>query len=362
VTEFRSYIDGLKEWSRFVSVGHSSETNEESLIKKVTFSVESRDEVVWAQGDAEMKLTSDWNTEREKSPDSPWKISEWTVLESKFDEPRPIEDHIAEHRKVADLLTISSGLRMRFRKHKVRDETFAQKYNQGVHYPFVEMISRRTVRDYSEPHPTKDELRDWLFYLPQVGAAGLAQWSASYKQWERVILPTTGALARRNLFAEDTILSTTMSLEAAGYIIGPREGESEATGHADKGRPSTTLCVYRILDLLDLGWGSRIDSIAGLAHAIGSTYNDIKHYREDLPDQPRLFIISEITEHVVRLLLTHLVDVNHTLLTEYREKGAMWRIEELLERFELRIDAEGSFVTAPTLEKPDTSMGGYTTH
>lgn len=351
VSEVRSHIDGLKEWSGFNAINHESETDDNGLVQKVVVEVASLDSVEWSQGDATMTLQTDWRTANPETADDPsFGIFEWVVLDSKFAEPAPFFDHLVEQRKVVHLLVLLFDGAIHFRKHHVRDKTFAVRYGNGlIHYPFVELISRRTVREYAEMRPTKADLQHPLVSLRQLGPDALTRWAKEYETWRRFILPTVGVLGRRGVFVEDLVVSLSMSLEAGGHLIGVREGE-EVT-HSKSGRTTTATYVYRCLHSLDVDWGEHVESLVGLARAAANTYNSIKHFdRGEFPNNDETYLISIVLRQVVRLMVLDILDPSGALLKNFREEEKLWRIHENFKNYELRILDDGKWKTAPQPE------------
>ena len=349
----RSHIDGLKEWSGFTAINHDSKTDENGLVKKIIVEVESLASVEWSQGGATMTLQTDWRTANPETPDGPsFGIFEWVVLDSKFAEPACFFDHLVEQRKVVHLLVLVFDGAIHFRKHRVKDETFAVRLGNGklISRPFVELISRRTVREYAEKLPTKADLQQPLVHLRQLGSDGLTRWAEEYETWKRFILPTVGVLGRRGVFVEDLVVSLSMSLEAGGHLIGVREGE-EVT-YNKGGKSTTATYVYRCLHSLDVDWGDRVESIVGLARAAANTYNSIKHFdRGEFPDNDETYLVSIVLRQVVRLMVLNILDPSGELLKNFREEGSLWRIHENFENYELRILEDGEWKAAPKPEQ-----------
>ncbi|MGY4544373.1 hypothetical protein ACVWY0_004317 [Arthrobacter sp. UYNi723] len=351
VSEVRSHIDGLKEWSGFTAINHDSKTDDNGLVKKLVVEVASLASVKWSQGDATMTLQTDWRTANPETPDDPsLGIYEWVVLDSKFAEPAQFSDHLVEQRKVVHLLVLVFDGAIHFRKHRVRDGTFAVRYgNKLIHHPFVELISRRTVREYAEKRPTKADLQQPLVYLGQLGSDGLTRWAEEYETWKRFILPTVGVLGRGGVFVEDLVVSLSMSLEAGGHLIGVREGEKVT--YTKGGKPTTATYVYRCLHSLEVDWGDRIESIVGLARAAANTYNSIKHFdRGEFPDNDKTHLISIVLRQVVRLMVLDILDPSGALLKNFREEESLWRIHENFRNYELRILDDGQWKAAPESE------------
>ncbi len=170
----------------------------------------------------------------------------------------------------------------------------------------------------------------------------MSRWAEQFETWKRFIFPAVGVLGRREAFMEDVIISTSMSIEAAGQIIGVREGE-EPTYY--RGRPTTATNVYRCLNLLGVPWGSITTDHQSLARAIANVYNDIKHFdRGGFPETSVSHTISHITKMIVRLLTLHILDENGGLLRQYREQGAMWKVQRYSEVYGLTFDERGHAV------------------
>lgn len=354
VSEVRSHIDGLKEWSGFTAINQHSKTDDNGLVKKAVVEVASLLSVEWSQGDATMTLQTDWRlADPETHEDPSLGIFEWVVLDSKFAQPARFFDHLMEQRKIVHLLILVFGGAIHFRKHRVRDETFTVRFGNSklIHYPFVELISRRTVREYAETLPTKADLQQPLVYLAQLGPDGLTQWAEGYETWKRFILPAVGILGRRGVFVEDLVVSLSMSLEAGGHLVGVREGEKTTYTKGRKPKPTTATYVYRCLHSLDVDWGGHIESIVGLARAAANTYNSIKHFdKGEFPDNDETYLVSIVLRQVVRLMVLDILDPSGALLKNFREEGSLWRIHEKFRDLELRILDDGGWTAAPMPE------------
>lgn len=343
VREARSEIDGLREWTRFYGIDSEPETDENGLTQGLVVRVRSGGETTWQQGEATMKLVTQWRTDHpEEDPHGGLNIAESVVLTSSFPTSRPFTDHLAEQRKVVSLVTLLAGRPVHFRRHQVADEMIVMRSmgNTILSRPREDLISRHTVREFEQPRPKRDDFDELLARLPEIGEAGLSTWAERYEAWRRFILPAVGVLGRQGAFAEDIIISTSMSIEAAGQIIGVREGE-EPTYKRDGGTTTATN-VYRCLHLLDVKWGEIAPDHISLARAVANTYNDIKHFdRGEFPDAPVSLLISIITRMIVRLLALHILDDSGALLTEHREERAMWRVQQWSETYRLTFNERG---------------------
>lgn len=361
MTEVRSRVDGLRPWTRFNSVDTAPITDERGRIQKLVIEVQAGQGVEWQQGDATMKFVSEWATEY---PDGDARagisVLDTPILLSSFPTSRPFIDHLQEQRKVVNLLTLVAGTGIFFRGHRVGDPHIGSFAAGGgrllVHR--AELISAQTYRDYAQPTPLKSKLDNLLVRLSDVGPEGMARWGAEWERWKRFILPAAGVLERRGAFAEDIITSLSMSFEAAGKIIGQRDGER---GTYARGRPTTATYVYRCLSVVGVSWGKVAPDQTGLAKAIARTYNSIKHYDgSDFPDSSVSLVISYISKHIARLLALHIVDESGDLLASFREVGAMWRIDRYVEVYGISFDERGILVDrtpAPADEVEEVSSG-----
>jgi len=348
VTEVYSHLDGLREWTSFTGLHTDPEADANGLATGLHVYVRSGEGASWQQGEATLNFATDWRTERpEENGNGGLNITDASVLVSKFHTARPFTDHLAEQRKVVQLLVLVAGAPISFRRHRVADDTIVIRSLGGsvMSHPRTDLLSAQTVRDYAQPLPTKQELGDLLTRFPDVGTDGMARWAEQYETWKRFILPAVGVLGRRQAFAEDLIVSTSMSIEAAGQIVGEREGETATYGRG--GKPSTATYVYRCLNVLDLEWGDIAPNTIAISRAVANTYNTIKHFdKGEFPDTSVSHIVSTITKYIVRLLALHIVEPSGALLTEWRTPNAMWRVRRLLEVYKVSINEQGGFVVS----------------
>ena len=347
VDEVRSRVDGLREWTRLTALDTSHELDGEGRVQRITVTVESPEAVTWQQGAATMTLRTDWRTSYpEDGAEGGMNILDSTVLTSRFDSARPFLDHLVEQKKVVNLLVLLFGTGIYFREHRVQHATFTVRTLDGVSHgnPFVELLSSRTIRERLEPMPTRNDFVNGLAGLTAIGPAGLQRWSDEYTRWERFILPAAGVLGRRGFFQEDIIVSNSQSLEAAGQLLGARDGEAETYW---RGRPTTATYVYRCLHVADLTWSERATSILHLARAIANTYNDIKHFdRGNFPEAAASDISAAATKLLVRAIALQIVDPSNTLHSN-GFAGPMWMVSQRFDAYAVRVDDRGKFVPDP---------------
>jgi hypothetical protein len=355
VTEAVSHVDGLPEWLNTEMIDFDTQRKEDGTPDGLLVRIYEKKEQSWQQGTATLSVESDWHTE---FPDGNYhsglNISSWQVLVSRFPEPRPMADHLAEQKIVIHLVTLLSGEPIRFRRHRVSDKSIVRSKPMGNEqdYPRVDLITSQTVGDYAKPYPDERQLGDFVAYFRALGTDGMAKWSQEYDKWSRCILPSVGVLSRREAADEDVVMSTSLTMEAAGSLIGVRDGEA-VTYNPRNQRPTTATNVYRCLHVLGLNYDEIAPDLSSVAYLIANTYNDIKHFdRQKYPTPQEAHVVASICRFVVRLLALHIIDDTGELLTEYREHGALRRIDNLRDTYGLRISNRGRFVTNASEQDP----------
>lgn len=348
----RSQADGMIRWSRRTAVTTDSVLNEAGRTKALDIHVETPTPIEWQQGTATLRIRNSWRSEQiEDGLTRIHQIADDVVLESEFNEPRSFIDHLVEQRKALHLLVFLFGTGLSFRKHRVQDESITTRLLTGkvVGNPFSEVISVQTMRERSRPIPARNQLDRPLLVLDELGAEGLATWGgANYEAWERFILPSVTIIEAQHRFVEDIVTSTSMSMEAAGQLLGKQSGEESTYGQGRKPAPTTATNVYRCLAVLDIGWGDYIHSNVGLARAVANSYNTIKHpSRGGFPDPAETHLVADVSELIVRLLAVRLTGQVAKLLTRYAEGNELWPIKQRFETQQLRIaDENGSWIAA----------------
>jgi hypothetical protein len=347
MSHLHSRLDGLNEWARLSAISTARETDDNSRVQSITMKLAHDEGLAWRQGEASMTIRAAWTHGPEHDGyDSKTVVEDNARIESTFDSgPRPFWDHFVEQRKVANLMVFLFGRPLSFREHKLRDNSFASRMDDGriLSNPMVEVISQSTYRERRAEIPSEKILGRPLAHLEQIGAIGLSTWSDNYEKWQRFILPSVTALGQTSKFLEDLVISTSMSIEAAGAILGERLGERE-TWSRGRSRPTTATYVYRCLDVLNVQWPQRISSRIGLSRAVANNYNDVKHYdRGDFPDHDESYVVSEINQMIVRLLAIHITGRGDELLAYYRDSGNFWQIQQALDSFGLSLDEAGEW-------------------
>lgn len=341
--ELRSQLDGLNEWSRLSSVHSKNDTDGDNKVRTVEIHVQQNDGMTWRQGEATMAIRASWRYSIDADGYSrAVSVQDTAFIESRFDSgPMPFLDHFAEQRKVANLMVFLFGRPLSFREHNLRDELFATNTSKR---PEVEVVSRYTYQERRAEVPSTKKLGRPLAHMAQIGVEGLEAWSENYETWKRFILPSAGVLDNPAKFLEDLVISTSMSIEAAGGLIGERPEERDTWSRSRKPYPTMATYVFRCLDLLDVRWPEPIADRVHLARAVANNYNDVKHFdRGDFPQHDESDVVSEVNRMIVRLLAIHLTGRGDELLASLRQHGGMHEIQQMLDAYGLSLDESGKW-------------------
>lgn len=366
MTEMHSRLDGLNDWARHSAVESTSDLDDQHRIQAVTMSLGCDDGMSWRQGDATLTIRARWSRLDEEDGYNRQAIVGNNVhIESTFSSgPMPFWEHFTEQRKVANLMVFLFGRPLSFREHKVRDDLFASVAPDGrmVGVAATEVLSRHTYRERHADVPSRKDLWDPIAYMAQVGIEGLETWSGNYQAWERFILPSASVLGQKERFLEDVVVSTSMSIEAAGGILGPQDGEQITWSRGRRPKPTTATYVYRCLAVLDVKWPERIANRAGMSRAIARNYNDVKHYdRGDFPNFVESHVVSEVNQMIVRLLAVHITGRGAELLAPYRTDKKLYDIGQVLDGYKIRVDEAGRWHResgeGPRSEKNSATIG-----
>lgn len=343
--ELRSRLDALNEWADLSSITSEPTQTASGMAQALDLHLEQGREITWQQGGATLALKTTWRTSYEFDGYSRTTlISDNVYIQSSFATgPKPFSEHFAEQRKIASLMTFLYGRPLAFREHKLCDERFPARLSSGETYdhPPTELLSRATYRDRVNDIPTRRDLGRPIAYLSELGTDGLETWASNYKKWERFILPSASVLGRPNPILEDVIVSTSMSMEAAGHLLGEQPQE-RTTWH--NGRPTTSTYTYRCLYVLDTRFPEGISDKPALSRAIANTYNTVKHAdRGSFPALGAMHATATINRLIVRLLAVHISGKSEALLGPYREGRNLDKIRQVLDGNRLRITPQGQW-------------------
>ncbi|MFI2363039.1 hypothetical protein [Promicromonospora sp. NPDC019610] len=348
IQQVRSWLDQLNDWAGLTSMTTnfaSDPDNHTSRAHSFTVNLTTDEPVTWEQGAATLTLKSTWRSTREDDRRGRrLLVVDDVVLDSSFPEPRRFEDHLVEQRKLTNLLVLLYGVRIALRRHRLRDDRFVDNAGSAQ---FVDLLSASTIRERARPMP---EVKDRpIAHLEQVGPDGLTTWAENYESWKRFILPAVNTFGRPDMLAEEVVMSTFTSIEAASHKIGKRRGEDSTYR---RGRVTTATHAYRCLHLLGISWPVQIASIEGMAQAIANNYNTIKHAdRGEFPDPRESILVSQMNRWIIRLLAVHLTGKGDSVLGDHRSGTTkLWKLEQTFDTYQLRITSDGVWMTGGSTE------------
>ncbi|MEU8051090.1 hypothetical protein [Micromonospora haikouensis] len=348
VTTLVSHIEGLAEWSGLSSVEWESEriaSPGRRRDHRIRYTVQSNQGFDWPQGIARMKLRTLWRHESAALPGI--HLTDDTVLESRFHEPRPVSDHLAEHRKFRDLISLITGTGARFLRHSVRDRRFGMRTLEGkIHgADYERLIAAQTVADHYR-HASDTGASDWpMLTARNLSPESLTWWGREYEISRRFILPTTSTLQRSNTFAEDRVVNASMSIEALGTALGKIHGEEPTLN--SKNRITTATYFYRIIETVGMDSSLIAGSSAELAKALANTYNTIKHAsRGDFPDGLHTIYAGRPSLMLIRMAVVRRLPGAQPAVASYASSWPVRRIMEGMKDNGVTVQS-GRFSTSP---------------
>jgi hypothetical protein len=343
LTSLSSTIDGLADWSGLSSVRWDSEMVTGELgrrHRRVVYTVEPQDGTMWPQGDARMLITTDW---RHGQPNAKGiHLDDRVVLQSRFPTPRPVAHHLAEQRKFRDLLTINLGTGGHFHHHHVRDQCFPTLMLTGRigGTEDHQLLSRSTLTEH--PHPPADIGRDFVLIPSLLPSTAFIKWARDYDGLKRVILPAVSVLRRAQPFAEDKVLSASMSIEALGVYLGPAVGEDTTYGRGN--RATTATNFYRVIKHSHIDFSAIASSDTDVAKAMAGVYNTVKHAdKGDFPDPVHTYYAGRIALLLVRIAVMRHLTGDIPAIKQFADSWTVTQIFHAMQQNAVAIDAAGKF-------------------
>ncbi|HEY7223053.1 MAG TPA: hypothetical protein VH561_05480 [Micromonosporaceae bacterium] len=347
VTKLVSHIDGLGGWSNLTSVKQEFEpigSRHHRAGTRVRYTIESAQGFSWLQGAARMRLVTDW---RDGGSDDPGiHLIDDTVVESRFKEPRPVADHLAEHRKFRDLFSLIIGTGAYFRGHTVRDRrlgvmTFDQKVKGA---PYQPLLAAGTVAEHYRPRPDRNEENWPMLAIVDLTPQALTWWAQKYNSSQRFVLPTTAALRRTRGYSEDRIINAAMSIEAIGPVLGPVQGEGPTLARK---KPTIATHFLRALENVEVDPTPLATSTVDLARALADTYNTVKHAdRGDFPDGLVQYYAGRLSLVLSRMAILGRLPGAGGSVKRYAKSDQVERLFEGMKVDGIRVKA-GEFSTTP---------------
>ncbi|MFG3419989.1 hypothetical protein [Micromonospora sp. NPDC048063] len=347
VTTLVSHLDGLAKWSGLSSVRWDSEPigiPSQRRGHRIKYTVQSSHGFDWMQGAARMRLKTHWRHDGKTSPGI--HLTDDTVLESRFREPRSVSDHLVEHRKFRDLMSLVLGTGARFLGHSIRDRRFGMRTLDGKTHgaDYERLVTARTAVDHYRKESVPGAA-DWPILAPKDLSPGdLAWWARQYEDSRRFVLPTASTLQRSNIFAEDNVVNASMSIEALGAALGPVVGEDPTLAGTKK---TTSTYFYRIIETVGIESSSIAAGSVELARALANTYNTIKHAdRGDFPDGLHTIYAGRLSLILIRMAIIQRLPGARAAVARYAESWPVRRIIEGMKADGVTVDS-GRFCTSP---------------
>lgn len=347
--EVRTRIDGLAEWTSIRSIDFSHVTDDQGLIKELSVNAKPIMSDTWRQGEATMHFVSEWKTSYpNQEVRMGLNIDEGTVLVSQFENPRPFKEHLNEQRKIRHLLTLLSGIPLHFRQHKASSSEIVEKSAVGrvIRKPRNHLISSETIMDYFQPVPHSQDFKGILAHFDELGVKGLEAWSEKYDLWgPKFIFPAVALMSREKVFVEDTVNTLSMTIEAAGMILGKQPEEESTYSKGKNPSPTTSTYFYRCLRFLGTEWGEIAPNYEALARGLAKTYNATKHYNKGQYPAPEVLTLAGKTlTYLVRLIALHLADTTGQLLEQFKTKPGPLRLAGWHRHLGVSFDESGRVV------------------
>ncbi|MDZ8276831.1 hypothetical protein R2Q81_12855 [Microbacterium aquimaris] len=219
----RTEMPGLAAWTSISSTTTEVKTDAVSRSREYSITLRSPDATRLARA-KNLSLQPSWRT----SAPTPGTIATHDVIQLVTETVRaePWENHLAPHRAVQDLLSLSAWRQFgysRIEVGKVRplDPDTNRRVAPGSGMEWNEVVTHR-LRLHE---PWKSEPR-FLFTFDDIGSAGVERWIRIRRKYERSMLPLTGVIDQRGMFAETRVMQTGIAVEALGFQLASEQTPS----------------------------------------------------------------------------------------------------------------------------------------
>lgn len=334
VREFMSWIDGLSEFAAFRPVDIEDKWDSagrlETTVKFSTIEV-----CKWEFGGFRYKIQSNVSWRGDSSELEI--IDSQPFISTEHPSTTSIEAHLEAQMPIRALLILIHGTTLAWRSHQIRDDEFQLRTVANTEvgsYP-VDIQLARTVRDHYLPVPEIKDLIHSVFGLSHVGALGLQRWIELYDEpmFRRAVLPAVEVLNGATRFLEPQLMMLAISLDYFGYF---RFGDSKQRG--------MNISIQKCL--IDVGLDfSEVGSHQGIANAISTINNDIKHPdRERAPEHDVLAVITNLAKAIVRAQVLEFLGVEAAVSERFMSYGDGRRAVEYFLRNGITIEDDGTIV------------------
>lgn len=333
VRKLASRLDGLQAFTRFapVEVDHRPGDGTEAVA-----TVRPSEAITWRHGGFSFALeaTAAWSSRQGGS----FAAAAESALESRCSRGRTVTEHVGAQWPFRALLILAFGSPVSWRDHWATDRNFPTWMLDGstLEGEGMRVQTRRTVADFEKDAPATTFPIPML-HAHDLGAAGIRRWFQLYDDevFRRAIEPVVEVINGASRFLEPQLLMTAMSLEAMGHFRDPerRSGRSVESQ------------IKRCIDATGLNWSS-IGPTRGMAKAIATAYNDLKHAdRGRRPGGLELGLLTPLAVMVMRLQILDLLRVPDPVRSAFTSTG-LYRVTERFTSNAVRISSKGELLPA----------------
>jgi len=329
-----STIDGLKEFANFHVLDSDIQPTESG--HKVVVTIEATEEVKWRHGKFAYLI-------RANAPWSSTMGSDFTahyeaLIETTTSKRALANEHLAAQWPIRALLTLANGAKVRWRSHRVVDETFSPVVDPGQQQLSVPRTAllRRTIPDSEEASPERFDVAMPMFRLQHLGAPGLKKWCELYADefFRRAIEPAVEVINGASKFVEPQLMMITLALDAMGYYRDP----------VRKSKTPLFKQIQRCMAATQIDW-PEIGPVDGIARAIANTNNELKHPdRLNRPDVLQIGLLSNLAVIIMRFQLFDLLDLPDNLRSNFLASNAVRHAIEAFKLNRVTIDSVGALV------------------
>lgn len=328
VNGLRTEIAGLAAWTGLSSVTTKPTADEHGLIKGVTQSAVSGDQIdIGSRFGLSMYPHFSANESRANGK---YTITEKTFVQTKTEEAVSWDEHLRVHQSIQDLVVLAYWSACGLRVSSVCNDN----------YPIISPGSNERIADkWREATATWGGRGNWetpmelpanksiLFDMNDLGTHNVRRWIEESEDWTRIVGPLVASRYQENPPIESQFMQIAVAVEALGYRIGKQQNlindRKFSLPFMDYLRlieESIECSVETVLE------GSPDNGILGFsdfsswAKAFNTTYKQAKHADHPLPDYVRAWVLSESGALLVRLWLARHFGVERARL----EKNARY--------------------------------------
>lgn len=267
VATLKSRISGLHLWLGQDAIERTVKYSEDSRSNSISLSGKSVEPICFDLGDLSVELSSPWTSTQHGTVQS---IIASGQIATRCSSPITVGEHLAVHRRLQALLSLSSGNPVNFHRHYAQLEPDSEAARIFHFSTYDEHLS---IDD--------DQTKEWSYLARYSNAESnrLKAWLDGSEIWNERSLPLTKLLQRESFWAEDRVIYAGITAENLGKKL--PVADDEAQTHMSGGRKTHATWVYRCLKYSCVEHEELPFSILDLARAIANNYNKTKHFADD---------------------------------------------------------------------------------